>query len=296
MGDGIEEIDFPGDSWCYQKSYVDVEGRSEEERLLAEKKLIERKNLWFVAHNESFLIDKFYSFRWLRFESMKCIFVHIPKNAGTSVEELLIGSASAPQSQHFTSRELEQHNPVLYQRLYRFCIVRNPYDRLLSAYEYLLSGGNKKVDGADVQWQKKLTSMGGFSAFVEKYFSKGEPDWATLILPSHFVPQYLFICNNAGMIDVDCCLSFEKFNVNGLASLTNQGYVEDVDLSHSCHCPTPPDSLTASPSAPHTRKGSSQRTAGYDVDGTLAELVYSAYKHDFEILGYAKDSWRHWVK
>lgn len=237
--------------------------------------------------------------RWHRFESLKCIFVHIPKNAGTSVEELLIGSATAPQSQHFTCRELRQHNPTLYDAYYRFCVIRNPYDRLVSAYEYLLNGGNKKENGVDVQWQQKLLTLGDFHSFVLHYFGHGEPDWVTASLPSHFVPQYLFICNGDGAVDVDCCLPFEQFIASGLSSLVNQGHISTDENHHSRQAsvpPPPPAALVGSPSAPHVRKGSDLRTSGYDADGTLAELVYNAYKRDFELLGFERDSWRRWIK
>lgn len=212
------------------------------------------------------------------------------------MEELLIGAATTPQSQHFTSRELKRHNPTLYQSLFRFCIIRNPYDRLLSAYEYLLNGGNKRENGVDVQWQKKLVSLGDFEVFVLHYFSLGEPvDWVTSSLPSHFIPQYLFICNENGAIDVDCCLPFEQFIASGLSSLVDQGHIP-INENHCNHSAVPPPALIGSPSAPHVRKGSDLRSSGYDSNGRLAELVYCAYRKDFELLGFDRESWRRWVK
>lgn len=213
------------------------------------------------------------------------------------MEEVLIGCATPPQSQHFTSRELKQHNPELYRTLFRFCIVRNPFDRLLSAYEYLLNGGNRRDNGNDVLWQKKLIALGSFNAFVMHYFTNGEPDWTASLLPSHFIPQYLFICTEEGVVDVDCCLPFEEFSSSGLSTLINQGHISvNNENGANQHCTVPPPALVGSPSIPHVRKGSDLRTSGYDAEGAVAELVYAAYKKDFELLGYDKESWRKWIK
>ena len=63
--------------------------------------------------------------------SLKCIFVHIPKCAGSSVNQQLklksIGfSGHAPASCH--SEYLKDY--------FSFTFVRNPYDRIASAYKY----------------------------------------------------------------------------------------------------------------------------------------------------------------
>jgi len=257
--------------WSYFDSYVNVSERSSGEKESAEKKLVERSREW-----------------WNRFAVHKCIFVHIPKNAGTSVEELLIGCESAPRSQHFTCRELKSQNPELYSSLFRFCIVRNPYDRLISAYEYLLHGGNRSEGGLDMAWQKKLLSLGSFRSFVESYFV--DPQWSSLSLPSHFIPQCMFICDETGTIDVDCCLPFEQFIQSGLSGLGNQGLTSGI-----VHKPPPP-SILESPTIPHQRKGGSQSRVGYDTSGVIAEIVYAAYRTDFELLGFNKDTWRKWVR
>jgi hypothetical protein len=64
-------------------------------------------------------------------------YVHIPKNAGTSIERWLIEYANANQkeiiftkSQHSFSEDVTQ-----YQENY-FTIIRNPYSRICSYYEF----------------------------------------------------------------------------------------------------------------------------------------------------------------
>lgn len=62
-----------------------------------------------------------------------CIFVHIPKNAGTSITKAF----DLPTSNHYTAKELQWWmGRRSFDRFFSFCIIRNPYDRFLSLYHY----------------------------------------------------------------------------------------------------------------------------------------------------------------
>jgi hypothetical protein len=89
---------------------------------------------------------------------LRCLFVHVPKTAGTSLKDRLAGySPRSPRSDpagvealytHLTAAELRQRltaagaDPVAY---FQFSFVRNPWDRLISAYRYLEAGGSGSV-------------------------------------------------------------------------------------------------------------------------------------------------------
>jgi len=60
------------------------------------------------------------------------IFVHIPKCAGTSITKSL---RLADQGHHHASRYQIVY-PEQWETYYKFAIVRNPWDRLVSCYEY----------------------------------------------------------------------------------------------------------------------------------------------------------------
>lgn len=75
----------------------------------------------------------------------KTVFIHIPRNAGRSVYEAL-GVSSKDLSEFSTITEIEKKNPLAILSYYKWTIVRNPWERELSLYNYALEEniiGNK---------------------------------------------------------------------------------------------------------------------------------------------------------
>jgi hypothetical protein len=75
-----------------------------------------------------------------------CLFVHIPKCAGVAVSRALfggLGGGHLPVAHYQLMFDAAQ-----YARHFKFAVVRNPYDRLLSAYRFLAGGGTNAVDAA----------------------------------------------------------------------------------------------------------------------------------------------------
>src|SRR3546814_16910974 len=75
------------------------------------------------------------------------IFIHIPNAAGMSMVSALYGMDS---SVHDTWREYYRRSPSKFKTYFKFSIVRNPEDRLISAYNYLMAGGKSEID---VYWR-----------------------------------------------------------------------------------------------------------------------------------------------
>jgi hypothetical protein len=95
--------------------------------------------------------------------TLKCIFIHVPKSAGTSVRKALYGTKSF----HIPAARYKAADPLIYEQYFKFCFVRNPWDRLLSAYEYL----KKRCDGdmafPDHRWAaSNLSGYDNFRDFV----------------------------------------------------------------------------------------------------------------------------------
>jgi hypothetical protein len=119
------------------------------------------------------------------FDERKCIFVHIPKCAGVSISKSLLGNLGGGHLRipHyeliFSKREFEDY--------FKFTFVRNPWDRLLSAFLFLKKGGANKLDKA---WaDEHLSCFEDFHAFVTTWVNRRNVNtW------KHFVPQYKFVC------------------------------------------------------------------------------------------------------
>lgn len=125
-------------------------------------------------------------------DKYRCIFIHIPKAAGSSVAKTLFGI----KSRHLRYNEYEMANPRKFARYFKFAFVRNPWDRLLSAYDFLKSGGMNDLDRA---WaQTHLAQYPDFDSFVRGWVNaENIRTWV------HFVPQYHFICDDRLRIKVD---------------------------------------------------------------------------------------------
>ena len=68
----------------------------------------------------------------------KTIFIHIPKNAGTSIEEYFGNESFRIQpSKHADIHEIKTKFKNSYNNYRKFTIIRNPYDKMVSWYFYL---------------------------------------------------------------------------------------------------------------------------------------------------------------
>jgi chondroitin 4-sulfotransferase 11 len=71
--------------------------------------------------------------------NLKCIFIHIPRTAGHSISAILdYNIKNIPQSErlsrHAFSFEYENRFPEEFKDYFKFTFIRNPFDRLVSAW------------------------------------------------------------------------------------------------------------------------------------------------------------------
>lgn len=144
---------------------------------------------------------------------LKCLFVHIPKTAGTSIEAALgmhgdqkeIGLRTVAGTtedserlfggtlQHLTLREIQGRLPAeVLKPYYKFTVVRNPWDRLVSEYAWISKG-----DG-------RVWARGPIGAFEEFVRSR---DYERV--RRHGLPQVEFIVGVDGHIGLDDVFRFE---------------------------------------------------------------------------------------
>lgn len=133
------------------------------------------------------------------------IFIHIPKTAGTSVSRTL----GIVEARHANWEEYHYANPRKFSKYYKFAFVRNPWDRLVSAYSYLRQGGNSEADRRFSE--SVLSNFQDFRHFVIDGLHLDEVrSWV------HFRPQVSFICRGNGELVVDRVFRFEKIEEHAL--------------------------------------------------------------------------------
>jgi len=71
----------------------------------------------------------------------KCIFIHINKNAGTSIDTLFNDKHSGHRN--IKSYESFKKTKLVYPHYYKFTVVRNPWDKMVSFYHYHVKLGWK---------------------------------------------------------------------------------------------------------------------------------------------------------
>ena len=128
------------------------------------------------------------------FIEKKCVFFHIPKTGGISISNSLFGDVKwGHRNVNFYKLH---YGEKVFNSLYKFCFVRNPYDRLFSAYTFLKEGG---INNQDLEFSNSyLQEFISFDEFVLKGLEKEE-----IINWVHFKPQYTFVCDENDNIVMD---------------------------------------------------------------------------------------------
>ena len=76
-------------------------------------------------------------------DKQKAIFVHIPKNAGTSIESVFLTPEYRENyptniiERHATIHKVKEIFPDKYDSYIKFAVIRNPYERMVSWYHYV---------------------------------------------------------------------------------------------------------------------------------------------------------------
>jgi hypothetical protein len=192
------------------------------------------------------------------FDRHRCIFVHIPKAAGVSVSKKLfgcLGGGHPPIADY-----AHVFSPAEFKDYFKFTFVRNPWDRLLSAYMFLAKGG---FNEGDAEWAKRnLAPYANFRDFV-----KGWVNEKNIWSKQHFYPQSYFLTLN-GEIAVDFVGRFE--NIDSDFEVVAQRLGLDNRLDH----------LNSS--------GKKNYRDYYDEE--CADVVASVYREDIALFGYHFDS------
>lgn len=198
-------------------------------------------------------------------------YVHIPKTAGSSILEwcvqksvpvIVIGHDDRHSGFKSAAAWLEENDKDA------FCVVRNPFDRLVSAYRYLARGGNRESDRLD--YERLVARYPGFRSFVLE--GLGGPQKHEILRQIHLRPQMTWVRGQRG-ITVGNVIRYERL----------QDDFDHLFRSWGLGSGTLPEVNRAG------REHSDYREA-YQLNGStcpdMMEIVTTAYKEDFEIFGY----------
>lgn len=145
---------------------------------------------------------------------------------------------------------------------YKFCFVRNPFDRIVSSYIYLKQGG---IDGKITPWIKNhILPFKCFSEFVKYSLPSNK-----VKNEQHFRPQYKFICDKNFKIKVDFVGRFENLETD----------LRIVAKKININCSLPMRNL-------------SKRRKDYRkyYDNETYEIIADFYQKDIDLFGYGFDN------
>ncbi|MGY2288890.1 sulfotransferase family 2 domain-containing protein [Pseudomonas sp. SDO528_S397] len=185
-----------------------------------------------------------------------CVFIHVPKCAGSSLCSALFDDKGAG---HLPYYWYQQQFPEHCANSFKFAFVRDPLERAYSAYAFLR--GNH-LNARDREAQALVSGYRDFDDFVRRWL---HPD--NLCRQLHFAPQADFLVDGMGRMSMDF--------------LGRQEHLLQ-DFQHVC------ERLGINASLPHLNGSLTRRNAPAREFCSVRtrRLVRRAYQRDYEVLGY----------
>jgi len=181
----------------------------------------------------------------------KCLFVHIPKAAGQSVESIFVKrmgltwqerealllrpnsdpKKGPPRLAHLTAHEYIEYDYISasqYQQYFKFSFVRNPWARIVSEYIYRRSHGDSAYQS-------------DFKTFLFKNLPIADSDNYILAKDyyRHILPQVDFLYDQEGQCLVDFIGKFETLQQD-FDHVCQQLKIEQTALPHKNKTTTEP--------------------------------------------------------
>lgn len=196
----------------------------------------------------------------------KFLFLHVPKTAGTSIHtffknyfELEDLDDPPPHEHHKSIKDLHKENKE-YKNLFKFGVVRNPYDRFVSGFNDFYE--NIHGDRSDYPIQIK-----NGTTFQDFCFSFLESEWSNDI---HFKPAHEFLTVD-GEIAVDKIIKFENFV---------------QDFSEVCDILKIDAHLFLNDKTKYRQVKRKHKNFEKYYNKETKKIIYSFYQKDFELFDY----------
>jgi hypothetical protein len=135
------------------------------------------------------------------------IFVHIPKAAGLAIYKAL--GMERPYDTHAPVAAYRAADRQFFEAAFKFAVIRNPWDRLVSAFYFLRRGPDDGARWDEDKWwsDRYLSDVKTFRKFLRCLRS---PKYRRVVLSwRHFVPQHRFVTTVGSGLAVDKLVRFE---------------------------------------------------------------------------------------
>lgn len=183
------------------------------------------------------------------------LFIHIPKNAGTNISQQIYGRYVG----HRTAAWYLAADEQMFMGKASFALCRDPYDRFISAFNFVLSGGTQDVLGSP----KARRHLQGFSSileFAEHYASLPVEKIEAVDPCFHCQYRYVLDDNQGQLVD-------KIFHLEDVAGTSFPFAGIEIDLTEKTNI-------------------SKQTQLAFD-ETRLRSLVKSIYQFDYDLFGYA---------
>jgi hypothetical protein len=190
------------------------------------------------------------------FQQHSCLFIHVPKCAGSSVCEAMFDGW---RPGHLPLYWYQEQFPQQFASTYKFAFVRDPLERAYSAFAFLR--GNE-LSGRDQAAQQLVRQYRDFDDFVLRWL---HPDNISRQL--HFAAQTDFLTDSLGHLALDFI-----------------GYQEHLQRDFQLVC----EQLGLSSQLPHVNSSRQRQPmpAREFCTTRTRRLVKRVYQRDYELLGY----------
>src|SRR5260370_35040093 len=131
------------------------------------------------------------------------LFVHIPKNAGTTISNALYGRFIG----HRTAMWYRIADPQMFESKYRFAVVRDPIGRFISSFHFLQNGGKKLVPSSS-----RASNIVRRYRTIEEFMECVDADQLTNFknIDLVFHDQHKYVVDTNGKVIVDDLFNLDK--------------------------------------------------------------------------------------
>lgn len=188
------------------------------------------------------------------------VFIHIPKAAGSSVNQALYGRFMG----HYSVQEFLGSASADLKQLPRFAITRNPWSRALSAYRFARAGkggGDGVTAGMQHPERYYIPQFESFERFVIEWLDGRDIE----SLDGIFRPQLSYVTDKAGQLVVDHLGKVE--DLRPTSEWLEKTIGKRVDFPHS------------------NQTGEQVDFRSFYSDQT-ADIIARIYQNDIEAFGY----------